>query len=484
MEAYGGFPLKKLKIVLLNPPGDQIYIRDYYCSKLSKAHYLYHPVDLLMLSGTLNSKHEIHVIDGMIEGASTASVEAEILRIQPQIIIFLTGVISFIPDFEFLRRIKDKLSFLTVASGELFLENPGERLTEYPFLDGAILDFTSLDILTLLDRFTPRPGFAAGDPIPNIVYRSGETIIEGPAVRGKGEYFELDLPQHARFPNQHYRYPFVRRFPFATVLTDFGCPYHCRFCAISKLGFKIRTVENVLQELDEVKRLGFRDIYFDDQTFGANRARTEELLEQMIQRRYNLGFICFTRADVVDRELLKLMKQAGCHTVVFGVESQSDTALKKVGKGLTGSRIREAISWCKTLKIRTVGTFVIGLPGMTVEEADTIGDFAIDLGLDFASFNVPVPRPGTNLREMAIQNKWIKDELQPMDQSGSFAVMGNEFMTAEQALHFRNKASRRFYLRFTYLIKRLFAIRTLYELESHLKEMSNLIHPRIFVKKH
>jgi anaerobic magnesium-protoporphyrin IX monomethyl ester cyclase len=476
--------MNRLKVLLLNPPGDRIYVRDYYCSKISKAQYLYHPVDLLMLSGTLHRRHEIRVIDGMIYGSTAKSVAGAMRFFQPDIVIFLTGVVSFVQDFEFMQQMKTELRFRAIATGELFLETPGTRLSEFPMLDGAILDFTSEDILVLLERFHPDKGFEHGPPIPNIVYRAGDTIVEGPEIRGNGDVFEIAIPKHEFFPNQDYRYPFVRRFPFATVLTDFGCPYHCQFCAIGKLGYKLRTIQNVLEELDCVKRLGFRDIYFDDQTFGATRDRTENLLEEMIARRYNLGFICFSRADVVDAKLLRLMKQAGCHTVVFGVESKSDTALKQVGKGLTGSQIRDAISWCNALGLRTVGTFVIGLPGMTRDEAEEIGGFAIELGLDFASFNVPAPRPGTQLRQLALEKGWIPNELQQMDQSGTFAIMGNEYMTAGEVLQYRNLASRRFYLRFRYLVHRLLSIRTLYELESHLREMHTLIHPKVFEKKH
>ncbi|MBN1355465.1 radical SAM protein [bacterium] len=476
--------MSRLKVLLLNPPGDRIYVRDYYCSKVSKANYIYHPVDLLMLSGTLDTRHEIRVIDGMTAGSTRGMVAAAIRSQRPDVIIFLTGVVSFPEDFRFMEDVKRNSGCRIVASGELFLENPARQMERVPCLDGAILDFTSCDILTLLDRYHPEAGFQAGDPIPNIVYRCGSEIIEGPEIRGSGESYEMAIPRHEYFPNHQYRYPFVRRFPFATVLTDFGCPHHCHFCTISRLGHKVRTVENVIRELDYIKRLGFKDIYFDDQTFGVQRDRTERILEEMIHRRYGMGFICFTRADTVDRGFLRLMKQAGCHTVVFGVESKSDTALKLAGKGLTGSQIRDAISWCQALGIRTVGTFVIGLPGMTRTEAEEISDFAIDLGLDFASFNVPAPRPGTLLRQTAVTKGWISEEIQPMDQSGSYAVMGNESMSADEVLQYRNLASRRFYLRPRYLFHRLMNIRTFYEFKSHLNEMTTLAHPKRFEKKH
>ena len=476
--------MKQRKILLLNPPGDRIYVRDYYCSKVSKAHYLYHPVDLLMLSGTLAQHHEIRLIDGMIEGWTHKSIIAAARSYEPDIIIFLTGIVSFEEDFQFIESLHKLFAFSSIASGELFLESPDTQLECTPFLGGAILDFTTKNIITLIERFEPGKGFKVGPPITNIVYRSGKQIVLGAVERSSGDFFEIPVPRHELFPNQNYRYPFVRRFPFATVLTDFGCPFNCQFCAMSKLGFKVRRVENVLKELDWVKTLGFKDIYFDDQTFGANRNRTVQLLEAMIERNYQFGFICFSRADVIDEELLRLMKRAGCHTIAMGVEASSDESLEEVGKGLTIHRIREAVSCCKTVDIRVVGTFVVGLPGMTREEAEGLGEFAADLGLDFASFNVPVPRPGTDLRRLAIDKGWITSDLMEMDQSGSYAVMGNEHMSAEEVLHYRNMASRRFYFRLGYMIHRALSIRTTHELKSHLREMVNLIHPKIFERRH
>ncbi|HPQ40813.1 MAG TPA: B12-binding domain-containing radical SAM protein [bacterium] len=472
------------KVLLLNPPGTQIFIRDYYCSKVSKARYLYHPVDLLMLSGTIAAQHDVRVLDGMLDGWTAHEVMRAIRSFQPDVIVFLTGVVSYIEDLKFIHELKRMHPFVSVASGELFLENGPEMLRKIPDVDAAILDFTDRGILELIDRVSTPGALDAGPEIPNIIYRTGDTVIGSEIRIGHGEEFELAIPRHDLFPNDRYRYPFVRRFPFATVLTDFGCPFKCDFCAINRLGFKKRKVENVLEELDLVKAMGFKDIYFDDQTFGADRRRTEQLLDAMIEREYRLGFICFTRADVVDREMLRRMRRAGCHTVVFGVEAVGDEALKCAKKDLTIERVRNAVGWCRTLGIRTVGTFIVGLPGMTADDAAGVGDFAVDLGLDFASFNVPAPRPGTGLRRQALENGWIEEELAEMDQSGSYAVMGNEYMTAEQVGYYRNQASRRFYFRFGYVFRRLTGIRTWYEFKSHVQEGIDLLTPSRFVRRH
>jgi anaerobic magnesium-protoporphyrin IX monomethyl ester cyclase len=479
-----GNRMKKRRILLLNPPGFRIYIRDYYCSKVSKAKYIYHPVDLLMLSGIIAEHHEIRILDAITDGWTHHGVMCAARSFNPDVIVFLTGVASFREDMQFLAEMKRVFPFVSVASGEMFLEAPRQVLVDTPLVDAAILDFTDTGILDLIDRVASPGCLEEGPPIRNIVYRSGHAIIGHDGMIRTSADFEIPVPRHDLFPNDRYRYPFVRNFPFATVLTDFGCPYKCEFCAINQLGYKKRTIDNVLAELDFIKTLGFREVYFDDQTFGADRSRTENLLHAMIDRQYRFGFICFTRADTVDRDFLKLMKEAGCHSLVFGVEAAGDAGLETIGKGLTIDTVRQAVSWCRLLGIRTIGTFIVGLPGMTVDEAATIGMFAADLGLDFASFNIPAPRPGTGLRKRALEQGWIREDVLEMDQSGSFAVMGNEHMTAQQVEFYRQQASRQFYFRLSYLFRRLAGIRSWYEIKTHLTEGLDLLIPDTFVKKH
>lgn len=476
--------MKRRRVLLLNPPGFQIYVRDYYCSKISKARYLYHPLDLLMMTGTLSRYHDIRVIDGMTDGWTHHGVAKAVRSFQPEVIIFLTGVVSFREDMQFIQELRNMVTFVAIASGEMFLDDPVKTLETIQEVDAAVLDFTDTAILELIDRLDKPGEFSDGSPIRNIVYRANGSVTGTDRIKARNETFEIDVPRHDLFPNEKYRYPFVRGFPFATVLTDFGCPYKCEFCAINQLGHKKRSVENVLEELDFIHRLGFRDIYFDDQTFGADRKRAETLLNAMIERDYGMGFICFTRADKVDRDLLKLMKSAGCHTVVFGVEASANKSLSESRKDMTIEAVRQSIGWCRLFGIRTVGTFIVGLPGMTESQAADIGTFAACLGLDFASFNVPAPRPGTELRKRALQNGWIDENVMEMDQSGSYAVMGNEYMTADQVDMYRKKASRQFYFRLGYLWRRLIGIRSWYELKTHFYEGTDLLLPSKFVEKH
>jgi hypothetical protein len=91
-----------MRVLLLNPPGERIYIRDYLCSKTSKASYVYHPIDLVVLSGTLAAEHEVHVLDCIAERLSVARAHSRIERIAPEVIVSLVASVSWPEDRAFL----------------------------------------------------------------------------------------------------------------------------------------------------------------------------------------------------------------------------------------------------------------------------------------------------------------------------------------------------------------------------------------------
>ncbi len=446
-----------MKVLLLNPPGSKIYTRDYYCSKVSKSDYIYHPVDLLILSGILVREHEIFVIDAIADKLTPDECASKILKEDYGAIIFLTGSVSWDEDSEFISSLKKKKEFLAVGTGDILLEDCASLMRENNFLDAVILDFTTDDILFYLG--------GEHDKVKNMTFRKGGEIIDNGAVREFQKEFEIPVPKYELFPNKKYNYPFVLRHPFATVLTDYGCPFKCKFCVMNTIGFKYRKLENVFKELRYIKKLGFKDIYFDDQTFGAKRERLEAICDFMVNNKLNMGWVCWSRVDVVDEDLLKLMKKAGCHTILFGVESGNEEILKKNYKGFTISQVKKIFALCRNLKIRTLGTFIFGLPGETRESCLKTIDLAKEIKADFVSFNVLIPRMNTEIRKESIEKGFVKNDIKIMDQSGSFAVMGNEEMSSDEIMALKKKAEKDFYLRPSYVLRRLVLIRTPYELK-------------------
>lgn len=451
------------RILLLNPPGTKTYIRDYYCSKVSKSNYLFHPVDLLMLSGILAERHEVFLIDAIADRIGEAECVAMIDALSPDTIISLIGAVSLNEDIEFLKKVKNSQREILV-SGDAALDDTQLWLKDYPFIDAVVTDFTSSDIIPYLE----------GD------HQRAATIISAdtgnpPPIRERHALFDIPIPRHDLFTSRGYSFPFVRRKEFATVLTDYGCPYKCSFCVMSTLGYKCRSVGSVLEELSFLHRLGKKEIFFIDQTFGADRDRTLDICSRMAQEDFGFGWVCYSRVDIVTGDMLAAMKKAGCHTIIFGVESASEEILRKYRKGYTKAQIREAFRLCREYGIRTVATFILGLPEESEETVTETISFLKEIDCAFASFNVAVPRMGTPLRQEAIRQGLISSDLVTMDQTGTSIAMPTRSLTREQLRDLRSRAIREFYLRPSYLVKRLMGISTFYELKEQFYEGWSLL---------
>jgi radical SAM superfamily enzyme YgiQ (UPF0313 family) len=348
-----------------------------------------------------------------------------------------------------------------IGSGDVFLEEGERWLEEHPWIDGVILDFSSDDVAQYL--------LGKDEAVENMVLRRDGSVQTLRQPRARGDAFELPLPRHELFQIPGYHFSFVRAAPFTTMLTDFGCPYPCSFCVMSGLGSKFRSVDNVMEELHHAKSLGVREIFFIDQTWGVHRKRNRELCQRMIDEKLNLGWVTFTRADILKAEDLDLWKRAGCHTLMMGVESASPEMLKHYKKGYKADEVADGLQMVRDAGIRTVGTFILGLPEDTRESIEATTRLACALPLDFASFSVAVPRFGTPLRAQAREAGLI-DDLRVMDQSGETIAMATHTLTRDEVMDLKRKAIRTFYLRPSFLWRRLRDVGSLWELRAQVVE--------------
>lgn len=449
------------RILLLNPPGRDLYIRDYFCSKTTKSNYLFHPIDLLTLSGVFAEKHQVAVLDSIAERLTNDEAVRRIDNFAPDAIVTLVGAVSWEEDRAFLSQIKKRSSAQMIAIGDVLHDGGEGVLADEPWLDACFQNFTNGDALALVEgRF---------QQLVDATFRDGAKILRVRGAKPRGEY-HIPVPRHDLFPKTGYSFSFARRAPFATVLTDYGCPWPCTFCVIGTLGFATRSVESVLEEFRFLKSLGTRDLFVMDQTFGIVRKRAFEICESMRREKFNFGWTTYSRPDLCDRELLQNMRSAGCHTLMMGVESPDDHVLDHYKKGYHGDSVRAAFSLAKELGFRTVGTFIIGLPEETEATIERTVRHAIDLQMDFASFNVAVPRFGTPFRTEAIGLGVADATARVMDQGGASAAMPTATLSRERMLQLKQHAIRKFYLRPGYLARRLSSVRTFHEFQSQVRE--------------
>jgi radical SAM superfamily enzyme YgiQ (UPF0313 family) len=183
-----------------------------------------------------------------------------------------------------------------------------------------------------------------------------------------------------------------------------GCPYSCVFCYRGpSAGKTIRcwSPERVLKEIQFVKeKYGIAGFHFWNDVFTHNKKWVHELCDLFIKEGLNIEWDCQTRADQINEEVLRKMKQAGCTAIMLGVESGSEEVLKCVDKKLTKDQIREAFRMLHEIGFVTTATFTLGLPWDTRETIQETINFAKEINPDFGMFYLSTPFPGSPLWRM------------------------------------------------------------------------------------
>ncbi len=439
------------EVILLNPPGDKLYIRDYYCSFSSKAAYYWPPQDLIYLSGILDEVFSVRVIDAIINKRSEEEVLEEIVKSGARALVFTTGTATMKSDLRLMAKIKDKSDITIVASAGILPFIGEDFLQRYDCVDALLLDFTSPNILQFLNQ-----NGQTDEPLQGLITRTNGQFLKSTEMPPRS--YSVPVPRHDLFDFKKYRIPIARRFPFTVVVTSLGCPHSCGFCTAGAYGYRTRDVDGVIDELRLLTRLGVKEILFQDPTFTINTSRVVEICSKMVENEFDFTWSCNAHIKSFNEDKIKHMKAAGCHTVSLGIESGSDEILEKYSKKITTGEIKSTIRMLNDYKIHVLGYFIIGLPGDNEESIRKTIDLAKELDIDFASFAIATPDVGTPLRREALQRGWMRPEEDVFD-STDFPVLETGTLSKEDVWKLRSQAVREFYLRPSYLFKRVRRIR-------------------------
>ena len=422
------------------------------------------PLGLAYLAAVLEREGvAVSITDGS-RGLSLTQVMGELKSAEPDLVGISCTTPTFTDAIELAQAVRQALpKAILVLGGAHVTAIPQEAMREEAF-DVGVVGEGELTIVELVRAIEAKGRLdqAGLAQIPGLAYRQGgQVFLTPPRERIK----DLDsLPHPARHllpPLSAYRPTpaSYRQLPLAVMMTSRGCPYGCTFCDRGVFGNLVRahSPERILDEIEELLgRYGAREIRFFDDTFTINRKRVEQVCHMIIERRLRFPWTCLTRVNTVDRDLLRLMKEAGCWQVLYGLESGDPRMLKILNKGSSVEQNAQAVQWAFEAGLGVRGDFIIGTPGETMESLENTLAFTKRVKLDYAHFNKFVPYPGTELYERLLAEGYRFDtkHLPPIVDHAAILYVPDG-LTREQLKEFLDRAHREFYLRPTHIVRRL-----------------------------
>jgi len=234
--------------------------------------------------------------------------------------------------------------------------------------------------------------------IPGLVWRREGEIVENDSRGWIGDLDALPFPA----------WDLYGRADVYQIFASRGCPFDCIFC-MRVLGEQVRfrSPGHVVDEFEWVVRNWEPErIDFSDETFTLRRRWVFEICDELIRRGlHTTPWFCNGRVNVVDEELLRRMREAGCVRIGFGIESGNAQILERAHKGTTIAQIESAVAACKRVGLETEAFYILGFPGETKETALDTLRLAARLNTTTAAFGIMVPYPGTEVAEMAARGE-------------------------------------------------------------------------------
>jgi radical SAM superfamily enzyme YgiQ (UPF0313 family) len=475
-----------MKVLVLNPPSKSASnaVRDLqygcWCKGKRIGGTTVPPLTLLYVASVLKQAgHDVALLEALAQKVSFERVK-EIIR-GYDMVITLTATMAFKEDAAILgefKKINENLKTVIFGSHPTFMPKYALKKGCIDIIVRYEPEFAMRDLANALEsggdlwKKTKGIGFLEGD----------EMVLNEPYPFIK-DLDELPFPDRTLLPKgANYFNPLVKRSPYTSAITSRGCPARCAFCVVPPFygtQLRCRSAENVLQEFELIKFQGFKEIFIRDETFTAYQQRNAEICEGMIKRRLNLTWVCNTRVNAVNEEMLRLMKAAGCHMIKFGVESGVQKILDNLNKNITVEATQKAFALARKTGIDTHAHLMIGSPGETLETINQSIEFIRRIRPTTITVGICSPYPGTPLFER-VQKTYPQigdasdNDFSRLHEKGFYnqAYCDIEPKCLEANL---KRFYRKFYMRPSYVLGWLGRIRSLDELKRVAKAGLNLM---------
>lgn len=411
------------------------------------------PLGLLCLAAYIRKyrNDQIRILDlRLIKAGKTRKIlEDHLLKFRPDI----TGISANTHEFSYLKQLAISVKkivpeSIVVAGGPHITAYPEETL-KCDAIDYGIAGEGEAGFLHLLNRLEADADI--GD-VHSLVYKNCDGRVQVNSRAAPLDVNGLPLPAWDLInPGHYHRYHSMSMCgprKFGVIFTSRGCPYRCIFCHdIFGKVFRARSVESILEEILLLKnRYGITDIEILDDCFNFDRERTIQFFRRVIELNLNMKFQFPNgiRSDILDKEIIGLMSEAGVNYACIAVESGSVKMQRFINKNLDLPRVLANIKYAQKCGIYTLGFFMVGFPGENLEQMKKTFEFARCSHLSQAIIFRVMPYRNTGLwpyaaseADISCQNRSIDSYNYYFSQINMSDVSDTAFMLHYTAAYFR-----------------------------------------------
>src|SRR5271157_236285 len=400
-----------MKIVLIFP--------NYFRKNFFFAPGAFHlPLGLAMIAAVLRKAgHDVHVIDATAERMNIHEVEKRVAAIEPSIIGITSNIAVSRKAIITARWLKARFKTTRIIFGGPFATIEYNVLLSKKCCDFVVLGEGETTIVDLIDALQNDNPISAIQGIAYVDETSNAVLVTQPGVFIE-DLDSLPFPAWDLFPTPRKYFFATRGRNFYPLMTSRGCPYGCINCTQIIHGYKLRyrSIENIIEEIRFIHdKFNMNELFIIDDNFNFDVDRAEKICDAIIglDFKFHIKFSNGLRADKITPRLVWKLKRAGTYEVALGIESGNQEILDKIGKNLDLNSVRRAITLLKKENIMVDGFFMVGLPFENIHSFIQTKHFALESGIDSASFFKVVPFRGTKLYdEIQASGKFIQTDLE------------------------------------------------------------------------
>jgi len=453
-----------MKILLINPPSLKP-IESCLPKTIEEGRGFIPPLGLMCIASYLEkyTDHRIEIIDSPVEKIDYPELRKKIEEKKPDMVGITAMTFTLIDVLKTAKMTKEiNPKTITVVGGPHPTIYPKET-AKFKEIDFCIIGEGERPIVELIKNID---NLEKLKQIKGIAFKNKEEIINN----GQSEFInnldELPFPARRLVSYKKYFSSISSNFPITNMFTSRGCPYNCLFCDRPQLGknFRARSAKNVVDEMEECQKMGIKEIFIYDDTFGVDRERVLDICEEITKRNLRIAWDVRTRVNTVDEEILIKMKKAGCERIHYGVEAGTQKILDVLRKGITLEMVEKTFKLTQKIGIRAEGYFMIGSPTETKEDILQTIQFMKKIKPDYVHITLVTPFPATDLYRLG-----LKEKVLPYDYWQKFAenptadfkpYFWEKELSREQLFSLLKKAYRSFYLRPNYIFKKIIQLKS------------------------